>query len=934
MSKRAYSAWDYPSNTKRNPIPPAKSSQERNRGVGIPQSQQSTAPTLQNTTPAQQGIVPESGQNARQNYKPPTRGRPASTGAQPWLRNSGAGKQTPGTTGTIRRTGTTGTAGQTGTGKPTGTTGKPPYRSSYASAADLADMNKIMGVNSYTGEAQDVADEFLRQSGVSSTTEYQKKFFTEQARKQQEREARRRAQEERARQYRELYGDEEAAAEYMGLRGGYTGEVDDLVQAEWRKNGVSDAAGYRKVSDYRWRNMVGGTIDTARNSVNDFHYRIQAGRAEQLAENDAVRDAANGKGNYEDLYREYLAKYQEETSDFVPRKAVDWGEAYNAETARIADEEGFNDYVRKDGQLYRALGAMAPSLAASAAGNLAGGALALGGAYGSARAAAKVGKALSASMTFSSASGAAYEEAIANGMTPEKAMQLATAAGTIELGTEVLSSGFGRFAGKKLGIGGAGDQVVKGLVGRVTEDPLVQKALLYMSDVFGEGFEELLSEWGNYAADKIIGGYDTRTIGEVWGDSWEAFRDGAFISGILNTTSLLKKGVPPQTAIEVGIDEAIAQDNASPRKDAVGRKLGTTVSISEIVGKISDSLRQKLPERDFVQFNEAFENSPAGNRLSEALAGMDTADAARLTEAVTGAVADAVKRGESYSSLEDFLTDESVERMTEAVIEEAAKTLGLADADDTGVNEKRLGDSRVAALKDMAKESLTEQFRKDGELRDTAERVRQKRGSEATDIFDDAGGRNTEAPSSEMKTFYKDYIERNSLTYKGKNSGITLESSSKSGTIPSIENTLTHRRISADGREIINKAVYHKLTNPVKRRGGNIITATVENGWMRYLDERGATAVTFGDSIIFRPDATTTEVLEEVYHFEQNRAGLNSQYPAIQRMILNEIDAQIYLLSVADRYKIPLSEVEEIRGILESYEMQMEELKKAGEWDD
>ena len=111
---------------------------------------------------------------------------------------------------------------------------------------------------------------------------------------------------------------------------------------------------------------------------------------------------------------------------------------------------------------------------------------------------------------------------------------------------------------------------------------------------------------------------------------------------------------------------------------------------------------------------------------------MDTADAARVTEAVTGAVADAVKRGESYSSLEDFLTDESVERMTEAVIEEAAKTLGLADADDAGVNEKKLGDSRVAALKDMAKESLTEQFRKDGELRDTAERVRQTRRESAT----------------------------------------------------------------------------------------------------------------------------------------------------------------------------------------------------------
>lgn len=39
MSKRSYPVWDYPSNTKQNLITPAKSPQERNRGVGIPQSQ-------------------------------------------------------------------------------------------------------------------------------------------------------------------------------------------------------------------------------------------------------------------------------------------------------------------------------------------------------------------------------------------------------------------------------------------------------------------------------------------------------------------------------------------------------------------------------------------------------------------------------------------------------------------------------------------------------------------------------------------------------------------------------------------------------------------------------------------------------------------------------------------------------------------------------
>ncbi len=750
MSKRVDPTGIYPSNTKTNPIPPVKSSQGRsttNPTVGVPQGQTSQ-------TTGRGSSVSHRGENARQNYTSPTKGRPTqNTGAQ---QNSSKGNQTTGTTGTIGAAKPAGTTKPTTATKPTETTKtteKPPYRFSYASAADLADMNEIMGVNSYTGEAQDIADDFLRQNGVSSTTEYQKKFFAEQ-------EAKRKAQEERARLYRELYADDEAAAEHMGQRGGYTGEIDDMVQAEWRRNGVKDAAGYRKVADYQWRNMIGGVLDVSRNTVNDFNYRMQAGRAEQLAENDAVRDAANGKGDYEELYRYYLAKYREETSDFVPMQAVNWGEAYNAETARIADEEGFNDYVRRDGELYRALGAMAPTLAMSAAGNVVGGALTLGGAaYESARAAATVGKVLSGSITFASASGSAYEAAIANGIDPETAMRLATAAGAIELGTEAISSGLGSFAGRKLGVGGVTDGVMETLVGKVTSDPNVQKALVTASSILGEGFEEFMSEWGNYAAQKLLGGYDARTGREVWRDSLEAFRDGAFISGLLNATSLLQYGVPPQDAIEAGIDEAMTQNDA-PRREGTNNRSGSAVSISETAARVADSLRQKLPARDLVRFNEAFENSASGKRLAEALAGMDASDAARLTEAVTGAVADAVKRGESYSSRTDFLTDESVERMTEAVIAEAAEALGLADADDVRTTRETIRDSNVAALKDMAKDALTERFQKDGTLRDTAERVRQKRSGESSEIFDDVGGEpKKEASSSEKKTLYKDYLE-------------------------------------------------------------------------------------------------------------------------------------------------------------------------------
>lgn len=161
-----------------------------------------------------------------------------------------------------------------------------------------------------------------------------------------------------------------------------------------------------------------------------------------------------------------------------------------------------------------------------------------------------------------------------------------------------------------------------------------------------------------------------------------------------------------------------------------------------------------------------------------------------------------------------------------------------------------------------------------------------------------------------------------------------LEKLPQDGIIAANESVLKHRRTSDAGREIINKATYNKLINPVVKKGGKVITATADNDWVRYLGERGATAATIGDTIVLRSDATTTEVLEEVYHFYQNRSGLNVQYSAVQRMVMNEIAAQEYLMSVAEKYNVPQSEREETKALLESYIKQKEELIKAGEWDD
>ncbi len=57
MSKKAYSVWDNPSNTKPNPAPPAKSQKKQKQAVGIPQGQQTKTPA-QKTPPKAESSIP------------------------------------------------------------------------------------------------------------------------------------------------------------------------------------------------------------------------------------------------------------------------------------------------------------------------------------------------------------------------------------------------------------------------------------------------------------------------------------------------------------------------------------------------------------------------------------------------------------------------------------------------------------------------------------------------------------------------------------------------------------------------------------------------------------------------------------------------------------------------------------------------------------
>lgn len=132
----------------------------------------------------------------------------------------------------------------------------------------------------------------------------------------------------------------------------------------------------------------------------------------------------------------------------------------------------------------------------------------------------------------------------------------------------------------------------------------------------------------------------------------------------------------------------------------------------------------------------------------------------------------------------------------------------------------------------------------------------------------------------------------------------------------------THRK-NVDGIEIIDEVTYNKLIRNAKRNGGVIIRGTSEVE--EHLAKNGSTASCIGDVLLFSKNATISDVLEETYHFNQNLKKMNHNKPAKERLLLNEIDAQNYLLSVSNKYHIPESELEVTKKNLADYEKALEE---------
>lgn len=332
----------------------------------------------------------------------------------------------------------------------------------------------------------------------------------------------------------------------------------DVVRSEWKRMGVDNARDYAEIrKDYASRGVWSGVSGAGRDSVN-YLYNLY-----QQAKNNIAKGNQYATGD-ELLYQDVLKKTGEEYKDKPLEKAVHWGEAYDQESERIAQELNVNEEARKDYQFNQAVGRMAPAIAVSATGNLAGAGLTAFGAGEAAKGAYAVGRFLSSAATFTSAAGGAYEDAKAHGIDDDKAMTYAATVGAIELATEAITSGLGKVGGKKIGTGGVTDDFVEALAKKASSDPNVQNVIIYGLGMLGEGAEEWLSEWGDYFANRLLVKYDDRTLKDVWGDSKESFIQGAAMSALLNSTQLIRQGVPPKDAIKQGIDETATEAGIAP----------------------------------------------------------------------------------------------------------------------------------------------------------------------------------------------------------------------------------------------------------------------------------------------------------------------------------------------------------------------------------
>lgn len=134
------------------------------------------------------------------------------------------------------------------------------------------------------------------------------------------------------------------------------------------------------------------------------------------------------------------------------------------------------------------------------------------------------------------------------------------------------------------------------------------------------------------------------------------------------------------------------------------------------------------------------------------------------------------------------------------------------------------------------------------------------------------------------------------------------------------------RKTAEDGHEIIDKATYNRIMKPFFKAGGIV---QQDEDAIRHLNKVGASAlyINGANTMLLTKTPRVSEVLEEAFHARQDRAnrfGTMDMNGVVHTM--REIEAQQYLLSVTDKYKIPKEETEVTLRNLIDYQQHLQTL--------
>ena len=151
--------------------------------------------------------------------------------------------------------------------------------------------------------------------------------------------------------------------------------------------------------------------------------------------------------------------------------------------------------------------------------------------------------------------------------------------------------------------------------------------------------------------------------------------------------------------------------------------------------------------------------------------------------------------------------------------------------------------------------------------------------------------------------------------WENKKAQLDVVNSENSGIINYKE---VYRKKSEQSNYRISQKRFDELTIEAKKNGATILRGTDEIE--KHLDSVNAQAATLGDTMLFRKNVRVCDVLEESYHFMQNKKGINIDKTEPLRTYLNEIEAKQFIIDNERKYKVPRIEIEETKRQLSEYQ--------------